>query len=278
MEEWKEIKGFDGNYLINKNGDIISKQRIVEFINKNGITKTITINEKKMKNTLDKKTNILRVNLIFNGKAKNHSVHKLVYQTFISEIKSKIFIKHKDNNPLNCNVDNLYLTNCVHNRQQKEKTTKIKKEKTIKKKEVKVYTLSSVVNKQANLQYNNNKHYIDNDLLQREIIICKGQGKISDKMQKYLYKITYGIFIKLNVNYSDEYKYDLFNDVYLDLLTKYHKFNHIKYENALAYLTEITKRSFAMHYTFEKNKSRKQYNDFNNKIKVINIGYLYNNY
>ena len=47
---------------------------------------------------------------------------------------------------------------------------------------------------------------------------------------------------------------------------------------ALAYLTELTKRSFAMHYTFEKNKSRKQYNDFNNKIKVINIGYLNNNY
>lgn len=51
------------------------------------------------------------VDLYKNGKRKRQSVHRLVWQAFLwlNISDTKIFVCHKDDNPLNNNVDNLFL-------------------------------------------------------------------------------------------------------------------------------------------------------------------------
>lgn len=49
----------------------------------------------------------LLVSLRKNGKSKSFSVHRLVAQAFIPNPDNKPCVNHKDENPLNCNVENL---------------------------------------------------------------------------------------------------------------------------------------------------------------------------
>jgi hypothetical protein len=53
----------------------------------------------------------LYVKVIYKGKLKTCSVHKLVAETFLMNdyIKTKLCCMHKDNNKLNCHLDNLVI-------------------------------------------------------------------------------------------------------------------------------------------------------------------------
>ena len=93
MEEiWKEIKDFEGRYMISNYGNVKSLTR-------NGtLGGAIKIVEKH---------NYLRVRLWKNKVVKTLFVHRLVAQAFIPNPLSKQQINHKDGNKKNNHVDNL---------------------------------------------------------------------------------------------------------------------------------------------------------------------------
>lgn len=92
MEEWKEIEGFNGLYLINKNGEVVSHKFKEPKI---------------LKQKLNPKTNEYEVCLSKNNKRSFKMVARLVAETFIPNPNKKPYVMHKDSNTKNNNVDNL---------------------------------------------------------------------------------------------------------------------------------------------------------------------------
>lgn len=87
---WKQVQFSDGRYLINEEGEmynIVSNKYIHPSIFQNGYkVATLTDTEHNRRKFL---------------------LHRLVAQTFIPNPNNYPIVMHLDNNPLNCNVDNL---------------------------------------------------------------------------------------------------------------------------------------------------------------------------
>ena len=102
MENWKDIKGYEGFYQVSNLGRVRSLERDVYFPNG-----TIhRIKEKILVPVLDNK-GYQFVGLHKNGKRKDMKVHRLVAMAFIPNPENKPMVNHKDENPLNNCVDNL---------------------------------------------------------------------------------------------------------------------------------------------------------------------------
>lgn len=95
----KEIKGYNGKYLISDNGKVYSnyKKKMIEktpFYSHNGY---------------------LRVKLCKNGKSKNYFVHRLVATYFVKNHNNYNSVDHIDQNKLNNNYTNLRWTSKNYN-------------------------------------------------------------------------------------------------------------------------------------------------------------------
>ena len=93
MEEWRDIEGYEGLYQISNLGRVKSFPRPTT---PGGILKTIK-----------RKDGYCSIKLSKNGKVKKVLVHRLVAKAFIPNTNNLPIINHKDENPLNNNVDNL---------------------------------------------------------------------------------------------------------------------------------------------------------------------------
>jgi hypothetical protein len=119
MENWIEIKGYNGKYLISDLGNVKTKH-------KNG-TETIK------KGYISKTNQYYKIGLYSNGKTKNYEVHKLVAMCFLNHTPNglKLVVDHKDNNKLNNKVCNLQIVtqrlNTQKNRINANKILGIKK-------------------------------------------------------------------------------------------------------------------------------------------------------
>ena len=102
MEEWKNIKGFEGLYQVSNEGRVKSLQREITY--KDGRKKIIK--ERILKNLLSD-LGYYHVMLSKNGVAKRYKVHRLVANEFIENPNNLPIINHKDENPKNNVVDNL---------------------------------------------------------------------------------------------------------------------------------------------------------------------------
>lgn len=88
--------------------------------------------------------------------------------------------------------------------------------------------------------------YIKNAQLQKEMIICKGKGKLTKKGENYLMLIADRIsrkFQPLYTGMSDNF-YDCKMEALTTLLTKWDKYDTY-YDNPLAFFTEVYKRAMS---------------------------------
>lgn len=147
MEIWKDIPGFEGLYQVSSKGNVKS----LNYMNK-GYAKNLTpkINNKGYKWVDLRKANKSRCML----------VHRLVAMAFINNPLKLPIVNHKDENPLNCEVDNLeWCTAGYNNKYSRERHPErfIKKEIKPKRKyanhtntHINQYTLDGLFIKQWN--------------------------------------------------------------------------------------------------------------------------------
>ena len=124
----KEIKGYDGKYLVSDDGTIISVYRMATIHGK-----LMKVGKPKaLKPSLDKRGYLI-VNLYDGtGKSKSWKVHRLVALAFLDNPQNKRCVCHKDNNPQNCSVDNLYWGTDKENQDQAWEDGLHKSEKPVK--------------------------------------------------------------------------------------------------------------------------------------------------
>ena len=90
-ENWKEIKGFDGNYSVSSEGRVRS----------NGLLKGKNSKVRILKTEMSKK-GYLRVGLTKDGKQKKYLVHRLVAIAFLDNPNNLPDVNHKNE----CKTDN----------------------------------------------------------------------------------------------------------------------------------------------------------------------------
>lgn len=103
MENWKDIKGYEGFYQVSDCGRVRSLER--DVFSPNG-TVNRHIEEKILVPVLNNKGYSL-VNLFKNGKGKLMLVHRLVAMAFIPNPENKSQINHRDEVKTNNVVENL---------------------------------------------------------------------------------------------------------------------------------------------------------------------------
>ena len=109
--ETKQVKGYEGLYEVNENGNVFSVERIV-VSGKN--KKCVRKFERKEKAQRRDKYGYFRVSLSKEGKVKAISVHRIVAMTFI-EGDSKLTVNHKDGNKQNNHYSNLEFISNIEN-------------------------------------------------------------------------------------------------------------------------------------------------------------------
>lgn len=105
MEQWKDIKDYEGYYQVSNKGNVKSLKR--EVIARDGNIKKYP--EKLLKPELSgtKKLKYYRVTLSKNHSTKRHMLHRLVAKTFLNNPDNKPHVNHLDNNSVNNEVSNL---------------------------------------------------------------------------------------------------------------------------------------------------------------------------
>ena len=90
MEEWKNVKGYDGYYQVSNYGRVWSNKT-----------------NKIMRHHRDNKSGYCRLILRKDGKSIGHTIHRLVAEAFIVNQYNKPHINHLDENKENNRTDNL---------------------------------------------------------------------------------------------------------------------------------------------------------------------------
>ncbi|WP_440429290.1 NUMOD4 domain-containing protein [Phocaeicola plebeius] len=99
MSRLKEIEGYNGDYLISDNGEVISNKSNCRKILRKRINKR----------------GYYYVNLCKNGKYKSVSIHRIVGKHFVDNKNNYNVLNHIDGNKLNNNYENLEWCTYSHN-------------------------------------------------------------------------------------------------------------------------------------------------------------------
>lgn len=105
MEQWKDIKGYEGLYKISSKGLIYSCEKSITKKMYGGGLHSYIRKGRMLK--YDTFSGYAKVHLSKNGIKKRYSVHRLVLSAFKKNIYNKECINHIDNNPLNNCIENL---------------------------------------------------------------------------------------------------------------------------------------------------------------------------
>ena len=107
MDEWKDIKDYEGYYKINKKGEVKSLERTI--MRKDG--KSHTYKEKILKPWLNGKDGdshrYFHVQLSKNGKRKTKKIHRLLAETFLTNPDNLEMVDHKNQNTQDNRVENI---------------------------------------------------------------------------------------------------------------------------------------------------------------------------
>ena len=110
MEEWRDVKGYEGLYMVSNYGHIMAMDRMIGYrkgkLRKwNGRMKKPTITDK----------GYLKVTLYKNGKPETREIQRLVAETFIPNPYNKEQVNHIDGNTKNNHISNLEWTTPYEN-------------------------------------------------------------------------------------------------------------------------------------------------------------------
>lgn len=112
MKDFVEIKGYYDIYLINKKGVVIRK----DSVHKRG-NHTVKVKGRIMK-PLDNGKGYLRIKLTKDRVSKRHMLHRLVAETFVTEVKGKNYVNHINGIKHDNRAENLewctQSENCLH--------------------------------------------------------------------------------------------------------------------------------------------------------------------
>ena len=125
MENWKDIKGYEGFYQVSNLGRVRSLER--DVFNPRG-TVIRHIEEKILVPALNS-TGYLNVVLCKKGKRKTMKVHRLVAEAFIPNPENKPQVNHIDEVKTNNAVENLEWATVKENTEYSEKFGMMKRDK-----------------------------------------------------------------------------------------------------------------------------------------------------
>jgi len=104
LEEWRDIKGFEGHYQVSNLGNVRSLDRQIRIKGKHQkFRKSKGVNLVKTPDW----DGYLNVGLCLNGKVTRRTVHRLVAMAFIPNPENKATVNHKDSNRANNKLLNL---------------------------------------------------------------------------------------------------------------------------------------------------------------------------
>ena len=109
-KEWKEIKGYEGKYIVSNYGEVISLPRY-----KQNHSKKQYVDPKEILKYTSPNNGYVYVCLYDKNKLKNMRLHKLVAQAFIPNPFNLPQINHIDGNKQNNRADNLQWCTCKEN-------------------------------------------------------------------------------------------------------------------------------------------------------------------
>ena len=141
--EWKDIKGFEGVYQCNENGEVLNVKR-------NNLVRPY------------KTHNHYSVGLCVNYKRKCYLIHRLVYETFVGEIPEGCLVCHIDGDFSNNKLSNLKLYKSVKDRYADTEAKKIITNKEDKEYKKAVYAKSLKGEKWAYIPDTDNKYKASN--------------------------------------------------------------------------------------------------------------------
>ena len=102
MEEWKDIKGYEGSYQISNLGRVKSLSRII--IRSNGNPTTI---KAKIKKTPIRNDGYFIVNLCMNNGSNVNLIHRLIAEAFIDNPNNYPLVRHLNDIKTDNRLDNL---------------------------------------------------------------------------------------------------------------------------------------------------------------------------
>lgn len=98
IEQWKDIKGYEGYYQVSNTGKVRSLERIIKAYIKS--QEYVTLKGRELKISLTTRR-YPYVALTIDNKPKKYSVHRLMAEAFIPNPDNKPQVNHKDGNKLN---------------------------------------------------------------------------------------------------------------------------------------------------------------------------------
>lgn len=110
--KWKDVKGFEGLYMVSENGNVKSVERVSE--NTGSYSGKVTVKEKILKQTINR-LGYHVLTLFKDGDRHFRIVHRLVAESFLDNPNNYKEVNHKDLNKSNNNVLNLEWCNRKYN-------------------------------------------------------------------------------------------------------------------------------------------------------------------